>query len=210
MLNIKINMNSYLKILYTTDLHFNKTWFKWIQNQQDNFDIFVISGDFLESSRDEALKEQIIWISNWIKQFKKILFVCSGNHDIDDLDNEDWLNKIVTSNYYADNSKKTINGIKFGCVPYIGAEYYEFDDCDILITHIPPANTKTSIDKNNNDWGDKDLYRLLKNKIINPKIIFCGHMHNPLQTSYIINDTTIYNVGVSNSSSIPNHKTIVI
>ena len=66
--------------------------------------------------------------------------------------NEEWLNKIDTSNYYPDNSIRTIENIKFGCFPYISADgYFEFDECDVLVTYIPPSNTKTSTDKNGND-----------------------------------------------------------
>ena len=141
-----------MKILHTTDLHFNQKWLKWIEKQQNNFDIFCFSGDFLESSKDETLAEQIEWVTRWIKKFKKPLFTCSGNHDIEELDNEEWLNKIDTSNYYPDNSIRTIENIKFGCFPYISADgYFEFDECDVLVTYIPPSNTKTSTDKNGND-----------------------------------------------------------
>ena len=59
-----------MRILHTTDLHFNKKFFKWIDNQQTNFDIFCITGDFLESSKDESLFDQINWISKWMRSFK--------------------------------------------------------------------------------------------------------------------------------------------
>ena len=200
-----------MKILHTTDLHFNKKWFQWISKQQDKFDIFCISGDFLESSKDETLLEQIKWVTTWIKKFHKPLFVCSGNHDIEELDSEEWLNKIDTSNYYADNTIKTIDNLKFGCYPYIGADgYFEFDECDVLITHIPPANTKTSTNRNNDDWGDKELYSAIKNKIINPKILLCGHMHRPIKTIDKINNTTIYNSGANKYSDVPKHHKIEI
>ena len=44
-----------MKILHTTDLHFNKKWFNWIEKQQNGYDILCITGDFLESSKDESL-----------------------------------------------------------------------------------------------------------------------------------------------------------
>ena len=195
-----------MKILHTSDLHFNQKWFEWIATQQDNFDIFCISGDFLESSKDETLLEQIMWVTTWIKEFNKPLFVCSGNHDIEELDNEEWLNNIDTSNYYADNTIKTIGNLKFGCYPYIGADgYFEFDECDVLITHVPPAKTKTSNNQDNDDWGDKELYNAIKNKIISPKILLCGHMHRPIKTINKLNGTTIYNPGVDKYSDIPKH-----
>ena len=60
-----------MKILHTTDLHFTKHWFAWITSQQAKYDVFCITGDFLESSKRESLKEQIAWITNWMKNFQK-------------------------------------------------------------------------------------------------------------------------------------------
>jgi len=198
-----------MKILHTSDLHFNTQWFEWITKQQDIYDIFVISGDFLDSSKEETLVEQIVWVSNWIKAFKKPIFVCSGNHDIEEFDNEEWLNAIDTLNHYADNSKKVIDGVRFGCYPYIGAEgYYDFDDVDILITHVPPKYTDVSIDKSSGvDWGDDDLYNALIRKIIKPKIILCGHMHYPINKKCVLEDTKIFNAAYG-EDDIPHYHII--
>lgn len=198
-----------MKILHTTDLHFTKHWFIWIASQQNNYDVFCITGDFLESSKDETLLEQIEWISSWMKSFKKPLFVCSGNHDIEELENEDWLNQIP--NVYSDNSIKTINGIKFGCVPYIAPDFFEFDECDILLYHLPPAQSKTAIhNETNADWGDKEIARFLQKKILKPKVLLCGHMHHPINTTDKINNTMIYNTGVNKKKDVPNHFCIEI
>jgi len=198
-------------ILHTTDLHFNTHWFKWIEKQQDTYDVFCISGDFLEDSKKENLAEQISWIIKWMKEFNKPLFVCSGNHDIEDYDNEDWLQKLSIKNVYSDNCSKIINGIKFSSYPYIGAEgFHEVDDCDVLITHVPPANSKTSTDLNGKEWGDQELSRAIKNNIINAKIILCGHNHHPIITIENINNTTVYNPGVDKENEIPNHHIIKI
>lgn len=198
-----------MKILHTTDLHFTKHWFTWIASQQNNYDVFCITGDFLESSKDETLLEQIEWISSWMKSFKKPLFVCSGNHDIEELENEDWLNQIP--NVYSDNSIKTINGIKFGCIPYIAPDFFEFDECDILLYHLPPAQSKTAIhNETNADWGDKEIARFLQKKILKPKVLLCGHMHYPIDRIDKIGNTTVYNTGVDKNNEIPNHHIIKI
>lgn len=184
-----------MKILHTSDLHFNTQWFDWIAKQQESYDIFVISGDFLDSSKDESLTEQIEWVTAWIKAFTKPLFVCSGNHDIEEFDNEEWLNAIDTENYYPDNRKKVISGIKFGCYPYIGAEgYYDFDDVDVFITHVPPAHVDVAIDDGTGaDWGDDALYNALVQKTIKPKIILCGHLHTPKVRDCVLIGCHIYN-----------------
>jgi Icc-related predicted phosphoesterase len=196
-----------LKILHTTDLHFNKQWFEWILNQQNHYDVFCITGDFLEDAKDETLLEQIHWISNWMKKFQKPLFICSGNHDIEELENEDWFNKV--SNVYSDNSIVTIDGVKFGCIPYLAPEFYEFDTCDVILYHLPPTKTKTAVhNKTNVDWGDVELYRAIQKDVLSPKALLCGHMHHPINTVDKIKNTTIYNTGVDKKSDIPKYHII--
>ncbi|WXG59858.1 hypothetical protein VB002_13045 [Campylobacter concisus] len=67
----------------------------------------------------------------WLKSFKKPVFVCSGNHDMP----LSWLNSI--NGIYSDGTIKTINGVKFGCAPYLRDDLLEFAECDILLTHVP-------------------------------------------------------------------------
>jgi Icc-related predicted phosphoesterase len=200
-----------MKLLHTTDLHFNKNWFDFIAKQQNDFDIFCISGDLLESSKEQTIQEQIKWLTSWIKEFKKPLFICSRNHDIEDFNNNDWLKKISSSNYYSDTSKRTINNTTIACCEYLDPSYLDFYDCDILVTHLPPSNTKTSISKKiDEDWGDKELTRMIKNNLISPKIILCGHMHYPIDNIDIFKNTKIYNPGVDKNSDIPNCSIIEI
>ncbi len=130
--------------------------------------------------------------------------MCSGNHDIEYSEDEDWLLKIP--NIYSDNSSKTIDGIKFACLPYLAPDFLEFYDCDVLLYHIPPSNTKTAIHRETKeDWGDKELYRIIKNGLISPKIVLSGHMHYPTARIDKINQTTIYNTGVDKNSDVPNY-----
>jgi len=42
-----------MKILHVTDLHFNKKWFEWILEVQDDYDVVCITGDFLDSDKDD-------------------------------------------------------------------------------------------------------------------------------------------------------------
>lgn len=189
-----------MKIFHASDLHFNQSYFKYISNLESKFDIFCFSGDFLDS--DSPLEYQISEVSRWLSSFTKPVFTCSGNHDIDT--HEGWLGKIT--NIYTDNIKN-INGFKFGCSRYLEEDILKFADCDILITHIPPAKTKTSIDKNYQDHGDIELYRLIKNGLMKPKIILCGHIHDPMARMDTLHKTTIYNSS-SNGRKNPFYQTI--
>jgi Icc-related predicted phosphoesterase len=190
-----------VKILHTTDLHYTKEWYKWIYDQQDNFDIFCISGDFLDESKDDDISVQIEWVSEWLNSFSKPLFVCSGNHDIVDYD---WLDSI--SSIYSDTTIKIIDDISIGCISYIVPDFYEYDDCDIILYHIPPAFCDTSISsKDHKDYGDRELYQAIKSSIIKPKILLCGHIHDPIKDQIKIKNTLISNPASNIFGNIPHH-----
>ncbi len=193
-----------MKILHTTDLHFNKGWFEWVALQQKSFDLFCITGDFLEPSSSESLSEQIAWVSQWMKAFKKPLFICSGNHDIEVAENQEWFNHITS--IYSDNTIQTIEGITFGCIPYTDPEFDAFGECDVVLYHLPPAYTKTSYhEKKHEERGDRTFYKKIKEKVLTPSIVLCGHVHKPTDTRDMLDDILIYNPGVNKKSPIPNH-----
>ncbi|QPH85513.1 metallophosphoesterase [Campylobacter concisus] len=186
-----------LKLFHASDLHFNAGYFDYILTLQDKFDIFCFSGDFL-CKENEQEKEQA---TLWLKSFKKSVFVCSGNHDMP----PSWLKSI--NGIYADGAIKTINGVKFGCVPYLCDDLIEFAECDILLTHVPPAKTKTSIGQDSKDYGDMELARLIKNNLLKAKIILCGHIHEPKSHMDILNGVKIYN-SASNGTKEPFYQEI--
>lgn len=95
-------------------------------------------------------------------------------------------------NVYADGDIKTFKGIKFGCVPHLCTDILDFAECDLLLTHTPPAHTQTSVE-HGRDFGDKELYRALKRGLMKAKIILCGHVHDPLSKVDKIGNCTIYN-----------------
>lgn len=184
-----------MTIFHATDLHFNKEWFNWIASQQPYYDLFCLTGDFLEETRPQSLQEQIEWVSSWMREFQKPLFVCSGNHDIEELDNENWLCKIP--NVYSDGTIKTVDGVKFGCMPFMVIDYFDYDECDVLLYHVPPAKTKTALHrKTGEDWGDSQLTQMLENKVLSPKYLLCGHLHYPTTNTDTIKSTLIVNPGM--------------
>lgn len=191
-----------MRLIHLSDLHYKQHWFDWIATQQNDYDVFCITGDFLDTSLSICLSEQINWVSEWMKAFEKPLFVCSGNHDIEAIGNENWLTKIP--HVHADNTIKTIEGIKIGCIPYLSTDILEFANCDILLNHVPPAKTKTSTNNLKEDGGDKELYRLINNELLSPKHLLCGHIHNPISITDKIKETIISNPSTDQHKNRPN------
>ena len=70
-----------MKILHASDLHFDKAKFDQILNLE--FDVCCISGDLIDASQKD-IAGQKAWVRQWLEDFKGQIFVCSGNHDVDD------------------------------------------------------------------------------------------------------------------------------
>lgn len=198
-----------MKILHCSDLHYNQSWYAWVSTQQEHYDVICLTGDFLDTSIKIPIKEQIAWVRLWFATISKPIFVCSGNHDYDENDSLDWLNKIP--NVYADGTIKTLHNVKFGCIPYLATDYDMFATCAVLLSHVPPAKTKTSIDcKRKQDCGDRDLSRLLIHRLLQPKVLLCGHIHDPLLTQENVHDCKIYTCEINKMIVTPFYNSIII
>ena len=195
-----------MKILITGDLHFIKPQFKWIEEQKNQYDCLCLTGDFLDE-RSSGFYEQAEWVSKWIKTLDKQIFICSGNHDLDNFGECEWLEGLRSTKVCTDNQIKLFKGIKFGCIPYLGANFYDFYDCDILLNHVPPFKTSTSIDvETKKDWGDKELYKAIKTEIIRPHYIFSGHVDKPTEKRDQVFGVEIINPGSQRHDMIPEYK----
>ena len=68
-----------MKILHASDLHFDKAKFDQIFSLE--FDICCISGDLIDTNQKDIVGQKA-WVKQWLENFKKPIFVCSGNHDV--------------------------------------------------------------------------------------------------------------------------------
>lgn len=201
-----------MKIMLAGDLHFNKIQFQWLEEQKNSYDCLCLTGDFLDSGSAD-FSEQSVWVSNWMKALDKQLFVCSGNHDLDEVAESDWLIKLRSSKICRDNQKKNFNGIVFGCMPYLGADLSYFSDCNVLLTHVPPMKTATAksvVDGKLRDWGDDGLYYAVMDRVITPQYILCGHVENPSANRDQLCGVEILNPGAEHNSTVPRHKVIIV
>lgn len=190
-----------MKIWVTTDLHFRQSQFKFLVAHQNEYDVLTINGDLLKSPKN--FEAETIWINQTLAKINKPIFICSGNHDLDQNMDCHWLHG---DNLILDNRIKTIEGIKFGVVPYMGADFTKFYNCDIVLYHIPPKNTKTSKVKGERftqDSGCEAVYQALKHNIIKPKYLLCGHLHKTLDIKDTINKTVIINPNANPSRDEP-------
>lgn len=166
-----------MKILAAGDLHFNKEKYETLADMSFDCDVLCLTGDYLDDSRGNRDK-QIDWVSSWIADIKIPVVMCSGNHDLDELAECEWIDKLSSSSIITDNSVWTYNGITFGVIPYIGAQYEKFADCEIIVSHLPPSKTKISM-QDGEDFGDDELFYSIVNESIRPTHVICGHVEEP-------------------------------
>jgi len=73
-----------LSILHVTDLHFNQIACEWL-TEEHAVDAICISGDLFDDSINAALSlsEQATWYRQFLMTLSVPVYVCSGNHDIE-------------------------------------------------------------------------------------------------------------------------------
>jgi Icc-related predicted phosphoesterase len=197
-----------LRILIAGDLHFDKKHYGLIFEQIRHCDCLCLTGDYLDD-RIGNFAEQVNWVSGWVKSISKPIFMCSGNHDLDELAECEWLYKLTSRNVKIDDQIYTFQGVKFGVAPYIGADFARFSECDVLVTHLPPKGTKTAR-QNGHDFGDDAVYSAVKSGIISPGYILCGHVEQPEANHAILLDTKIINPGTLRESDSSGYQVLVI
>ena len=213
-----------MKVEHLTDLHFNRSLCEWFQKHSCG-DIICISGDLIDDSHHCVFspKQQIVWYRDWLQHFTQPVFICSGNHDVEedesttfdeswsDLDfmaddefddfpldlpspRKNWIRELAGNGIFVDGSITDYMGLKIGCVGYEDRELARFYQCDILLHHLPPSQTPTSV-RNGEDWGCKNLRSAIELGEIHPKLVLCGHVHRPQKNDCTIRNTRILNPG---------------
>lgn len=197
-----------MKILHATDLHFVKSWYDYLLSIEKDYDVVCVTGDLVDGNDPKGIDYQIKQVVTMLYCFKKPLFVCSGNHDVGLPYDEYWLEGVV--GVFGDNSIHNLNGITFGCATCLNPQYATFSNCDVLLSHYPPAYTKASCDIGGGDYGSEKLYNSIAKGIIAPKIILCGHIHRPRKNICRFKNSVIYNPGCDFKSKIPRINSIEI
>lgn len=228
-----------MKILHITDIHYDRNILEWIITQEDSYDVLCMTGDFLDTSIHAApsIEEQIDAIQRWLEKIKQPVFICSGNHDpvesnsaqsieeLFQLDDEytqndslefdtsqeriQWIQDLSSESVFVDGAVHNFSGFKFACIPYEAEDLNIYHDCDVILHHIPPSRSKVSIGQYG-DFGCDKLALALKHRLINPKIVLSGHIHQPSQTTASENGIWMFNPGFGWSNKSPRHHLIEI
>ena len=187
--------------------------------------IMCICGDIMPLEIQRDYTQSFIWLKEnffpWIKDLPcEKVFLIGGNHDCF-LENVTIkaINRICKENLYCDkliylnNTLYEYDGIKiYGC-PQVenldnwafytesGDEYRNIPQCDILLTHMPPAIRNLGYIPKYGDFGSIELKRVLDRHKI--KLWFCGHMHEGNHEIVEFNGCKLKNVSIKNDDYQP-------
>lgn len=155
----------------------------------------------------------------WVKNLpvEKVFWI-AGNHDfvLKVLGKEN-INYIINKNnlsnklIYLFDDGYEYNGVKFFGSPWVkdlprwafnseklNEEFKCIENCDVLLTHIPPKVDKVGCSDPNEvyerDFGSIELTHVLDKKDI--KINVCGHIHTGTHDGVKYKNTLIYNVSM--------------
>jgi Icc-related predicted phosphoesterase len=196
-----------MTILHVTDFHFNKRWFDWLRHRAPAHDLTVMSGDLLDLASPTPHRQQIAWVSDWLSRYPRPLSIASGNHDLEWHDQTErwmpayWLRYLANSNVCTDSQRVELNGtsiLNIGC-----ATRPKGGDADIWVVHAGPTNTLVTTRSSGGDGGDPDLNASVKR--YSPRLVFSGHVHDPVHWRQNLGGTLFFNPGCAPQAEIPNH-----
>lgn len=76
-----------MKILLTGDLHSNRCWFRWLEDEAHKYALISIAGYLLDMFSKVPLGDQLVQVEDFLQRLaeKTPVAVCSGNHDAVDV-----------------------------------------------------------------------------------------------------------------------------
>lgn len=123
-----------MRILFVSDLHFQRHWYEWIDRQSDH-EVCVIAGDLLHALEPfhTDLRSQAAWVSGWLRGHRSALVVCAGNHDV--FDDGRWLQQARTPNVSVDGDLRKLDDVTFASVGWRRDNWPT--GADIIVVHEP-------------------------------------------------------------------------
>ena len=196
---------------------------------EDDTDIICIAGDIIPLNVQSSDEYSHIWFVDeflrWAKELNpnvKKIFLVAGNHDkyfehigaesIKGIIAKEGLSDKVI---YLEDETYIYEGYKITGSPWVKnlprwsfnsdnlTESFSFiEDCDILITHIPPMVDKVGCSypyqAYERNFGSIELTKVFEDK--NIKVNICGHVHTGIHNGVPYGNTMIYNVSMINES----------
>jgi Icc-related predicted phosphoesterase len=184
-----------MRILVVSDLHYTLKQLDWVAASAPEYDLVVIAADLLDMSSLVVPDAQIAMVLEYLSRMAATtqLVVCSGNHDLDDVNALDeraavWLGRAAAAGAVVDGARlETEQLLLTVCAYWDGprsreqvAEQLAFDAQLVgdrrwvWAYHAPPDDSPTSW-TGTRYYGDDVLNGWLEQ--YSPDVVLCGHVH---------------------------------
>lgn len=196
-----------MRVLHCTDIHYNVQAMRWILTNSSLYDLVCLTGDFLDNrtSCSTSLHDQVAALRDWFEQIQSTLFVCSGNHDFYN-HSLAWLQS-ENKHWFADGDKVLVGDVRVGSMGYRDDNFEKVSDCDVLLTHVPPACTSVA-KEHGTDFGCPRLRTALRVASLAPGYLLCGHVHSPHKNVIRLKTTIVSNPGGKHGDHQPSYCTL--
>lgn len=194
-------------ILHTSDLHFHRSWFRWLIESAPEHDLLVISGDLLAHQSPTSLQAQARWVAKWLRAYARPVVLCSGWQDLQWDPHDElwtpayWLRSLSGTQVMVEGQRVSIDGVRIHSIAATASSKGAL--ADLWVVHAPPAGTKTARRKNGHDGGDRPLANAVK--LYEPRWVLCGRVHDPIAWSAQHGPTLVLNPGRNPEGRFPNH-----
>lgn len=205
-----------MRLLLTSDLHYQLRQYDWLMAAAANFDAVVIAGDHIDAFLPVpgAVQTAALRASFAALAQRSRLLVCSGNHDLNARNSAgektaDWLDACRDTRLAVDGDTVCVGNTLFTVCPWwdgpharSGVEHLLERASEqrrgdwIWVYHAPPVGALSWTGKRH--FGDPLLPELVQRHA--PTAVLCGHIHEaPFRTggSWIdrIGKTWLFNAG---------------
>lgn len=216
-----------MRVLIVSDLHYTLRQLDWVVGAAAEYELVVIAGDLLDMSSIVDPDAQIAVVCEYLTRIagRTRLVVCSGNHDLDDLNELDeraarWLERVIAAGVvvdgsHLDDSDAFVTVCAYWDGPRSREQVGEQLAADAALVggrpwiwayHAPPDDSPTSW-TGKRHYGDEALNEWIAH--YSPAIVLCGHVHHspfaqPGGWHDRIGSTLVFNAG-NQIGPVPTH-----
>lgn len=183
-----------MKLLIVSDLHYGLRQFDFVADLAPHFDAVVIAGDLLDLRSPVPIAAQAVAASAQLVRIgsRGTLLACSGNHDLDGLDEAGekaarWLQTLTAPGVHVDGEAVMVSDALVTICPWwegpvgraklasqLSENARQKRDLWIWVHHAPPTGSRLASD-GRRSYGDDALAGWIAE--FSPDFIFSGHIH---------------------------------
>jgi Icc-related predicted phosphoesterase len=204
-----------MKLLHVSDLHARRSWFRWVADYAEDYDLIACTGDFLDAFGAESLGTQVRWITAWARALPCAFVCCPGNQDVEcaaaPVVSGHWMTALPGAKDFSQSGHLERLGHTFVRVDWLGV-IPELRRDDIVLSHAGPFGCFTAASKEGGmDNGDLNLADALRSSSSSPPwLVLSGHIHNPARWKDRCGGTVTLNPGMNPDvrAKMPNFVTV--